>query len=89
MLILGLCNTVIDNPGRIDKKKLVQSILNFLETDTVLFYGEEPPELLNAQIDQWSPIILWFRERFGVSLEPTTNVMAAPVKESKKDNDIC
>ena len=78
----GLCNTVLDNPGRIDKPKLVKSLLSFLETDTVLFYGEEPPELLKAQMEKWSPIILWFRERFGVEIEPTTDVMTVPVKES-------
>ena len=69
----GLRNTAIDNPGNTDKSKLVASILSFLETDTVLFYGEEPPELLQAQTQQWSPIILWFRERFGVKVEPTTD----------------
>ena len=80
----GLCNTVIDNPGQVDKHKLVTSVLSFLETDTVLFYGEEPPELLKAQKEKWSPIILWFRERFGVSIEPTTNVMTPPVQECKR-----
>ena len=80
----GLCNTVIDNPGQVDKQKLVTSVLSFLETDTVLFYGEEPPELLQAQMERWSPIILWFRERFGVSIEPTTNVMTPPVQECKR-----
>lgn len=76
-----MCNTVIDNPGRLDKPRLVKEILSFLETDTVLFYGEEPPELLQAQIQKWSPIILWFRDRFGVTIEPTTDVMAAPVTQ--------
>ena len=76
-----MCNTVIDNPGRLDKHRLVKEILSFLETDTVLFYGEEPPELLQAQIQKWSPIILWFRDRFGVTIEPTTDVMAAPVTQ--------
>jgi len=81
MHINGLCNTVIDNPGKLDKGKLVKSILNFLETDTVLFYGEEPPELLAAQMDKWSPIIIWFRERFGVNIEPTTAVITSPVQQ--------
>merc|ERR1719221_387374 len=81
MHINGLCNTVIDNPGRIDKGKLVRSILNFLETDTVLFYGEEPPELLQAQMKKWSPVILWFRDRFGVKIEPTTEVISSPVQQ--------
>ena len=75
-----MCNTVIDNPGRLDKPRLVKEILSFLETDTVLFYGEEPPELLQAQIEKWSPIILWFRERFAVKIEPTTAVVSSPVQ---------
>merc|ERR1719192_2163146 len=82
MHINGLCNTSIDNPGNADKQKLTNSILSFLETDTVLYYGEEPPELLKTQMEKWSPIILWFRERFGVQVEPTTDVMTPPVKES-------
>ena len=84
----GLCNTVIDNPGQVDKHKLVTSVLSFLETDTVLFYGEEPPELLKAQKENWSPIILWFRERFGVSIEPTTNVMTPPVQECERTSPL-
>ena len=39
----------------------VRDILDFVETDTVLFYGEEPPELLELQTREWSPIIRWFR----------------------------
>jgi len=81
MHINGLCNTSIDNPGKTDKLKLVSSILCFMETDTVLFYGEEPPELLKAQMEKWSPIILWFRDRFGVQVEPTTDFMQVPVSE--------
>ena len=87
-----MCNTVIDNPGRLDKPRLVKEILSFLETDTVLFYGEEPPELLQAQIQKWSPIILWFRDRFGVTIEPTTDVMAAPVTQCvylRLKSDLC
>ena len=76
MHINGLCNTSLDNPGNTDPAQLVQSILAFLETDTVLFYGEEPPELLTAQMERWSPVILWFRERFGVAVEPTTGLVS-------------
>jgi len=76
MHINGLCNTSLDNPGNTGPAQLVQSILAFLETDTVLFYGEEPPELLTAQMERWSPVILWFRERFGVAVEPTTGLVS-------------
>ena len=38
--------------------------------------------MLQAQVEKWSPVILWFRERFGVEIEPTTDVMTPPVKET-------
>ena len=31
-------------------------------------------------MEKWSPIILWFRERFGVKIEPTTEVISSPVQ---------
>ena len=40
MLYLGLCNVCIDNPTNASKEELVDSLLNFLDTDTVLFFGE-------------------------------------------------
>ena len=39
-LISGLCNTAIDNPTGATKYDLVDNILNFLETDTILFYSD-------------------------------------------------
>ena len=39
MHLTGLCNTCIDNPTRATKYELVDSILNFLDTDTILFYS--------------------------------------------------
>lgn len=81
MHLNGLCNTAQDNPGRVDKEKLVEAILSYLRTDTVLYYAEEPPELLELQIQNWSPIINWFRETYDVSLEPTTSICPPTVSE--------
>ena len=41
----------------------VKQIMDFLETDTILFHCLEPPELLQLQADKWNPVLLWFRER--------------------------
>jgi len=59
----GLVNTCLDNPQRLDKPKLVKQILDFLETDTILFHCVEPPELLELQALKWNPLLLWFRQR--------------------------
>ena len=79
----GLCNTVIDNPGQVDKHKLVTSVLSFLETDTVLFYGEEPPELLKAQIENLpSEAEAQFYKLSGPQLQPALRIL-----RSGKDSD--
>ena len=40
MHLTGLCNTCIDNPTNATKYQLVDNILNFLDTDTLLFFAE-------------------------------------------------
>ena len=42
----------------------VKQIMDFLETDTILFHSLEPPELLKLQADKWNPVLLWFRQRW-------------------------
>jgi chaperone required for assembly of F1-ATPase len=39
MHLTGLCNTCTDNPTKVSKFELVGSILNFLDTDTVLYFA--------------------------------------------------
>jgi ATP synthase F1 complex assembly factor 2 len=75
----GLVNTCLDNPQRLDKPKLVKQILDFLETDTILFHCVEPPELLELQAQKWNPVLLWFRERFNVHLDPVAGISAPTV----------
>ena len=36
----GLCNTAIDNPTHATKYDLVDNILNFLDTDTIMFFSD-------------------------------------------------
>lgn len=33
----GLCNTVLDNPNKLTKEDIVQKIIKYLETDTILY----------------------------------------------------
>lgn len=80
----GLCNTCIDDPGRASKDKLVEHILSFLETDTILFYAEEPPKLVELQKDKWSPVILWFRERYGVDIHPRQDILTVQISEGDR-----
>ena len=53
MHLNALSNVCIDNPTQITKYDLVDSILNFLDTDTILFFSDpesmDPPGLLEKQ----------------------------------------
>jgi len=85
MHITGLCNTSIDNPGKTDKSVLVKSILGFLGTDTILFFSDDPPNLLEKQLESWSPVITWFNHRYEVHIEPTLDLLSLP---AVSDQDI-
>ena len=45
MHLTGLCNTSVDNPTHATKYDLVDNILNFLETDTILFFSDNQENL--------------------------------------------
>ncbi len=39
MHLTGLCNATVDNPTGASREDLVDAVLNFLQTDTVLFFS--------------------------------------------------
>lgn len=78
MHLTALCSTVIDNPNNVTKFDLVQSIVSFLDTDTVLFQAEEE-ELHKLQQKEWGPIIDWFCKRFDVEVKPTLGLGLANI----------
>ena len=73
-----MCNVCIDNPTKASKEVLVDSLLNFLDTDTVLFFGDENENLMKRQLAEWQPVIDWFCSRHGVAIKPSHNMSAVP-----------
>ncbi|XP_040581923.1 ATP synthase mitochondrial F1 complex assembly factor 2 [Lepeophtheirus salmonis] len=71
MHLTGLVSTCIDNPTQISKEDIITEILEFLKTDTLLFFASEPTGLTQLQEEKWRPIIDWFNNCYGVSLSPT------------------
>ncbi|KAF4530155.1 hypothetical protein B566_EDAN001412 [Ephemera danica] len=70
MHLHGLCCTAMDNPNHLTKLDIANSIINFLETDTVLYLSEE-----------WLPVVDWFRKTMDLEITPT-NTMSLPVVTS-------
>ncbi|XP_072167727.1 ATP synthase mitochondrial F1 complex assembly factor 2-like [Diadema setosum] len=74
MHLTSLCNTALDNPTHRTKVQKIKSILHFLETDTLCYRLEEPPELVAMQKTNWDPMLDWINERYGVSITSTTSI---------------
>ncbi|KAF5273589.1 hypothetical protein FQR65_LT04587 [Abscondita terminalis] len=78
MHLTTLCNTVIDNPDNLTKYDMVQYLVNYLDTDSVLFQSHEDDELYKLQVEEWDPVIQWFCDKFRVNLKKSRD-MNAPI----------
>uniref|UniRef100_T1H6N1 ATP synthase mitochondrial F1 complex assembly factor 2 n=1 Tax=Megaselia scalaris TaxID=36166 RepID=T1H6N1_MEGSC len=74
MHLTALCNTSIDNPNRLEKPDMVNYLLNFLPTDTVLFQSNEEADLAEFQKNEWDPVIEWFNKRYETNLQKTLDI---------------
>ncbi|ODN99551.1 ATP synthase mitochondrial F1 complex assembly factor 2 [Cryptococcus wingfieldii CBS 7118] len=47
---------------------VIDALLKYLQTDTILFPDEAPPPLVRLQKEHWDPLHAWLKEEFGVTL---------------------
>ena len=74
MMLTALSNTVIDNPNHLTSSDIINFILSYAETDTILFHNKSEENLYQLQIEQWDPLIEWFNKRYSTELEKTTDI---------------
>ncbi|XP_014207023.1 ATP synthase mitochondrial F1 complex assembly factor 2 [Copidosoma floridanum] len=91
MHLTALCSTVIDNPNKLTKEDISKYIVNYLETDTLLFQSNNSDnspdldELYKLQQRKWDPMIQWFCDRYQVDIVKTKSIDAPKVPQSTKD----
>ncbi|XP_058446815.1 ATP synthase mitochondrial F1 complex assembly factor 2 [Malaya genurostris] len=71
MHLTALSSTVIDNPNNLQKTDIINYLVNYLNTDTVLFHSGEEESLKKLQTSEWDPVVNWFNERYQVQLTAT------------------
>ncbi|CAG2106658.1 unnamed protein product [Medioppia subpectinata] len=86
MHLTQLTNTAIDNPGHDCRQSLANSILEFIDSDTLCFRVNEPKELSHLQQTHWSPIVEWFEHRFECQIPITDTIALNPVSDEIKKN---
>ena len=74
MMLTALSNTVLDNPNHLTKTDIINFILTYAETDTILFHNDAEPNLSQLQREEWDPIIEWFNKRYDTKLEKTVDI---------------
>nr|XP_054763343.1 ATP synthase mitochondrial F1 complex assembly factor 2-like [Lytechinus pictus] len=74
MHLTALCNTVLDNPSHRSKAQIIKAMLHFLETDTLCYRLEDPPELVAMQDERWEPMLEWINKRYEVDIHSTTSI---------------
>ncbi|CAG9838093.1 unnamed protein product [Diabrotica balteata] len=84
MHLTTLCNTTMDNPNNLTKYDIANYIVNYLDTDTVLFQANEDEELFRFQVQEWDPIIQWFNEKYGVHLKKSVQMDIPTANEKDK-----
>lgn len=48
---------------------VIDALLKYLETDTILYPHDAPPPLVRLQKEHWDPLYKWLKEDFGVELQ--------------------
>lgn len=84
MILTALTNTVIDNPNHLTKIDIVNFLLHYAETDTILFHDASQPNLLKLQEEQWNPLVDWFNERYQTKLEATIDITPPKFPDNAK-----
>jgi chaperone required for assembly of F1-ATPase len=80
MPLTSLAYTAIDRIAP-QREAVVESLLVFLDTDTLSYRAEaEQVSLLADQTKGWDPILVWAKERFGVTWQVTSGIM--PIDQS-------
>ncbi|XP_077305573.1 ATP synthase mitochondrial F1 complex assembly factor 2 [Lithobates pipiens] len=85
MHLTTLCNTVLDNPTMRNKEQLITASLKFLDTDTICYRVEEPPDLVELQKNAWDPVLNWAEKRYDVVIGSSTSIMGPVIPSKTKE----
>ncbi len=65
MHLTSLVNTCIDNPNKLTKERVIEQIIEYLQTDTLLYFDSNSVEKLEKlQETKWRPLVDWFNLKF-------------------------
>lgn len=81
MHLTALANTSLDNPHNKTPEQLCEEIVEFLESDSLLFRmpKSENAELFELQCQKWDPIVDWFCKKHFIDLKPSMDIISPEI----------
>ncbi|CAJ0587736.1 unnamed protein product, partial [Mesorhabditis spiculigera] len=84
MRLTGLAFTATDNPLKCTPASIASKLLEYVESDTVLYHNEESRSLHDAQVKHWNPLIENTNKELGTVLKPTGNIFGPEISAEDK-----
>jgi len=82
----SLASRAIDDLGEGATRDQVRAaLLEYLDTDTVCFFQDEPPPLVVLQDRHWVPLLDWARSTFNVEINKFESLLYNSQPEATKD----
>ncbi|XP_056638456.1 ATP synthase mitochondrial F1 complex assembly factor 2 [Diorhabda carinulata] len=85
MHLTMLCNSALDNPNNLTKYDVISYIVNYLDTDTILYQSDNEEELFKLQTQEWDPIIDWFNKLHGLNLKKCIHMDVPAISDQDKN----
>ncbi|XP_031629080.1 ATP synthase mitochondrial F1 complex assembly factor 2 [Contarinia nasturtii] len=86
MHLTTLCNTAADNPNKLMKQDIVNYMLNYIPTDTILYHSPDIEDLYKLQCAEWDPIIEWFNERYDADIAKSCDITQPKISSKTRMN---
>ncbi|KAF5386594.1 hypothetical protein D9615_001884 [Tricholomella constricta] len=62
-----------------------EALLKYIDTDTICFYQDYPPQLERLQAEHWDPLLEWARKTFDIEIHKAGSLLFSTQPEATKE----
>ncbi|KAF8061575.1 ATP12-domain-containing protein [Lyophyllum atratum] len=82
----SIASRAIDNLSEEATRIEVQeAVLKYIDSDTICFYQDYPPQLERLQAEHWDPLLEWARKTFDVEINKAESLLFSSQPEATKE----
>ncbi len=74
MPLTQLANTMIDKARGADRAEMNGQMRGYGSSDLVCYFATHPADLVKRHQQQWTPLIEWMQEKYGIVLETVSGI---------------